>query len=176
VPPSAAVPIRSRSPTRRPVPKTGYDARNTRYNADATPPEREVGEEPESASGPVSDPVAPVVTGDLIVAALGDRRLRAVTRGGETEWTRTLDREVVDLVGGGGMVVAATHDPAVERTAPSHGRLAAFDIADGLRRWTLEYEDHVENHAVAGGTVYVTRVVERDADGDVIRQELLALS
>jgi hypothetical protein len=45
-----------------------------------------------------------------------------------------------------------------------------------VRRWTLEYEDHVENLAVAGGTVYVTRVVERDADGDVIRQELLALS
>jgi outer membrane protein assembly factor BamB len=141
-----------------------------------SPPVREVGEQPEPAPDPVSDPTPPVVSDDLILAALGDRRIRAVTRGGETRWTQSLDGNVAELVAGGDLLLAATHDPTIERTGPDHGRIVAFDIEDGTRRWSLGFDDHVANLAIAGGSVYATRVVERDADGNQRRQRLLALS
>lgn len=42
------------------------------------------------------------MTEDLVVTALGDRRLKAVTHGGKAEWTQSLDCEVIELAGAGG--------------------------------------------------------------------------
>ncbi|MFB6206114.1 MAG: PQQ-binding-like beta-propeller repeat protein [Haloglomus sp.] len=142
----------------------------------ASPPERKPGEEPREAPDPVTSPVPPVVTEDLVVTSLGDRRVLAVDRAGEVQWTRPLDHSVLELAGAGDTVVAVTHDRSVEETAPGHGGLVALDLATGKRRWTLGFEDHVSGLAVAGGTVYATVVAGRQADGDVATERLLALS
>lgn len=141
----------------------------------ASPPESRPGGSSQDAPEPVSDPVAPVVTEDLVVTALGDRRLQAVTHGGESEWTQSLDREVIELAGAGETVLAIAHDRSVETTAPGHTTLAAFDLESGEWLWERAFEDHVEGLAVAGGTVYATVVTERQADGDVVGERLLAL-
>lgn len=141
----------------------------------ASPPERRPGESPADAPEPVGRPVAPVVTDDLVVTALGDRRLQAVTHGGDAEWTKQLDGEVTDLAGGGRTLLAVVHDRSVETTAPGHAALVAFDLGSGNRLWERAFADHVEGLAVAGGTVYATVVTERDADGDVGSERLLAL-
>ncbi|QLG60241.1 outer membrane protein assembly factor BamB family protein [Halorarum salinum] len=136
----------------------------------ASPPARRGGDAPE----PVGRPVAPVVADDLVVTSLGDRRLRAVTTEGRTEWTASLDLDVIDLVGAGDALVAATHDRSVESTAPGHAALAAFDLGDGSRLWKKRFEDHVGGLAIAGGTVYATVVTERQGDGEVVGQRLVA--
>lgn len=141
----------------------------------AAPPERRPGEAAPDAPDPVGRPTAPVVTDDLVVTALGDRRLRALGHGGAAEWTRSLDREVHEIAGAGDTVVAVTHDRSVEATGPGHAAVAAFDLASGRRLWTRTFPDHAEGLAVAGGTVYVTVVTDRGSDGDVVDKRLLAL-
>lgn len=141
----------------------------------ASPPEREVGEPPRDGPEPVGSPVAPVVTDELVVTALGDRHLRAFTHGGDGTWTEPLDREVTDLVGAGDTLLAVTHDRSVETTASGHAALAAFDRQDGSRLWSLTFPDHVEGLAVAGESVYATVVTDRRSDGSVDGMRLLAL-
>jgi outer membrane protein assembly factor BamB len=142
----------------------------------SSPPSREPGEEPREAPEPVSDPVPPVLARDLVITSLGDRQVLGIVPDGEVVWTRVLDHPVTELVGAGGTVLAVTHDPSVERTAPGHGRLVALDADSGTRRWTLDFDDHVSGLAVAGGTVYATAVSSRDAEGNVAGERLVALS
>lgn len=141
----------------------------------SAPPDRRPGAEPSDAPDPVGRPVAPVVTDDGVVTALGDRRLRALAHDGATDWTRELDHEITDVVGAGNTVVAATHDRSVATTAPEHAALQAFDLESGDRLWALAFEDHVEGLAVAGGTIYTTVAIDRREDGDVTDKRLVAL-
>lgn len=141
----------------------------------ASPPERRGSETSSDAPDPVGRPVPPVVAADLVATSLGDRRLLGITPGGDVEWTRTLDREVVDLVGAGETLVAVEHDRSVEQRGRGHASVSAFDLASGSRLWEREFVDHVGGLAVAGGTVYATVVDERNDGGDVASQRLLAL-
>lgn len=141
----------------------------------SSPPERKIGEESEDAPDPVGQPVAPVVTPDIVVTSLGDRRIQAVTHGGETEWTTVLDHDVMELVGAGETVLAVAHDPSVEMTGAEHATVTAFDLGNGSRLWERHFEDHAEGLVIAGGTVYLTVVSERRADGDVAGERLIAL-
>lgn len=129
-----------------------------------------------TAPDPLGRPIAPVVTADLVVTSLGDRRLRALTPDGGESWTRSLDHLPTDLVAAGETLVAVTHDQSVETTAPGHTALVAFDLASGRRLWEVSFADHVRGTAVAAGTVFVTAVTERTSDGDVDTMRLLALS
>lgn len=140
----------------------------------ASPPDRRPGEQSRDAPDPVARPVAPVVTDDRVVTALGDRRIRALTHGGDVDWTRRLDRVVTELAGGGDTLLAVTHDRTVESTAPRHATLTAVDLDSGETHWELTFADHVAGVAVAGETVYVTAITERQADGDVGAERLLA--
>ncbi|WP_276261232.1 PQQ-binding-like beta-propeller repeat protein [Haloglomus litoreum] len=142
----------------------------------ASPPDRDPGEELRDAPDPVSDPVPPVVTDDLVVTSLGDRQVLALDHGGEIQWRRSLAHSVTELAVAGDTVVAVTHDRSVDHTAEGHGGLVALDLESGGRRWSLGFDDHVSGLALAGGTVYVTVVVDRDAEGDVVGKRLLALS
>lgn len=137
-------------------------------------PERQPGEEPENAPDPVGRPVAPVVTDNSVVTALGDRRLRALSHGGATEWTRELAHEVTDVIGAGRTIIAATHDRSVETTAPEHAALRALDLDSGDQLWQVAFEDHIEGLAVAGGTIYTTVVIDRQADGDSADKRLVS--
>ncbi|WP_123536884.1 outer membrane protein assembly factor BamB family protein [Halosimplex salinum] len=141
----------------------------------SSPPEHRPGDEREDAPDPVGQPVAPVVTPDLVVTSLGDRRIRAVTHDGDDEWTTTVDRDVKELVGAAETILAVTHDRSVETTDPGHATVTAFDLTDGAPLWERRFEDHVEGLAVAGGTVYATAVSERRADNDVAGERLIAL-
>lgn len=141
----------------------------------AAPPQRQPGESPEEAPDPVGKPVPPVVTPDLIVTALGDRRIQAVTHGGEAEWTVRMERGVRELAGAGETLVVVTHDQSVEDTAPDHATVEAFNLTDGCQLWERSFKDHVEGLAIAGGTVYVTAVSDRQTDGDVVSERLIAL-
>jgi len=142
----------------------------------AAPPQRQSSEDPEEAPDPVGKPVAPVVSSDLVVASLGDRRIQALTHGGEAEWTVTMDHDVRELAGAGETLVVVTHDRSVEDNAPDHATVEAFDLTDGSQLWELSFEDHVEGLAIAGGTVYVTVVSDRQPDGDVVGERLIALA
>lgn len=141
----------------------------------ASPPEQRSVESPADAPDPVTRPTAPVVTDDLVVTSLGDRRLQAVTHSGESKWVNQLDRSVTELAGAGDTLLAVTHDRSVEATAPGHATLAAFDLESGQPVWELRFADHAEGIAVAGGTVYVTVVAERQGDRDITRERLVAL-
>ncbi|WP_435095085.1 hypothetical protein [Halorubrum sp. N11] len=114
------------------------------------------------------------MTDDSVVTALGDRRLRALTHVGATEWTRELDHEITDVIGADNTIIAATHDRSVETTAPEHAALRAFDLESGDQLWELTFEDHVESIAAAGGTIYTTVVIDRQEDGDVADKRLVA--
>jgi outer membrane protein assembly factor BamB len=140
----------------------------------SSPPDRQPGEEPGTAPGPVGRPVAPVVTDDSVVTALGDRRLRALSHGGATAWTRALEHEITDVIGAGTTIIAATHDRSVETTAPEHTALRAFDLESGDRLWELTFKDHVEGLAAAGDTIYTTVVINRQEDGDIGDKRLVA--
>jgi hypothetical protein len=142
----------------------------------ASPPDYRPGEGRREAPDPVGDPIPPVVTEDLVVTSLGDRQVLALDHGGGIRWTRPLEDHVTELAGAGDTVVAATHDRSVEGTAPGHGGIVAMDLASGDRRWTLTFDDHVTGLAPAGGTVYTTVVADRQPDGDVTAERLVALS
>lgn len=142
----------------------------------AAPPAREVGEAPRDGPDPVGRPVAPVVTDDLVVTGLGDRRLRALTHGGDGQWTEQFDREIIDLVGAGGTLLAVTHDRSVETTGPTHAALVAVDLASGSKLWTHAFPDHVRGLAVAGGRIYAAIVTDRRSDGGIDGMELRALA
>ena len=141
----------------------------------ASPPSRRPGEERPDAPDPVGEPVTPVVADDLVVTALGDRRLQAFRHDGTAAWTTELGREVTDLAGAGDALLAITHDRSVETTGAGHAALVALDLASGSRLWELGFEDHLDGLAVAAGTIYATVVTEREADGGVVGQRLLAL-
>lgn len=136
---------------------------------------RQSNESTRDAPDPVGRPTPPVVTEDLVLSALGDRQLLAANHLGEIEWALQLDREVIELAGGGDVLLAITHDRTIESTKPGHAALEAFDVESGSRLWKRVFEDHVEGLAIAGGTVYVTVVTERRADDDVVGQRLIAL-
>jgi len=97
----------------------------------AAPPQRQPGGSLEVAPDPVGKPAPPVVTPDLIVTALSDRRIQAVTHGGEAEWSVTMGRGVGELAGAGETLVVVTHDQSVEDTAPDHVTIKAFNPTDG---------------------------------------------
>jgi len=140
----------------------------------SSPPDRQPGDEPRNAPDPVGRPVAPVVTNDSVVTALGDRRLRALSHGGATEWTRELAHEITDIIGAGSTIIAATHDRSVETAAPEHAALRAFELDSGDQLWQIAFEDHIEGLAVAGGTIYTTVVIDRQADGNSADKRLVA--
>lgn len=142
----------------------------------SSPPDRQPGEEPEDAPDPVGRPVAPVVTDDIVVTALGDRRLRALSHSGATVWTRELEHEITDIIGVGNTIIAAAHDRSEEKTAPEHAALRAFDLESGDQLWGLAFQDHVEGLAAAGGTIYTTVVVDRQEEGDVAEKRLVAFA
>jgi hypothetical protein len=142
----------------------------------ASPPDRAPGEERREAPDPVSEPVPPVVTDDLVVTGLGDRQVLALDHGGDIQWTRSLDHSVTELAGAGDTVLAVTHDRDIERTGAGHGGVVALGLESGSRRWSLGFDDHVSGLVAAGGSVYATVVADRQADGDVVRERLVALS
>ncbi len=123
---------------------------------------------------PVSSPTPPVVTDELVVTALGDRRIQAASHTGTIQWTRELGREVTELAAGNDTLLALTHDRSVETTAPAHTSLVALDLSSGIVLWRLEFEDHLDGLAVAAETVYMTLVTDRQ-DTEVRTEQLLAL-
>ena len=141
----------------------------------ASPPDREPGEPPTDAPDPVGRPVPPVITDGLVITALGDRRLRALTPAGRAVWRRSFDHEVTDLAAGGRTLLALTHDRSVEGVAANHAALRAFDLETGNPLWTRQFTDHLTGLAVAGGSLSLSAITERDDDGGVAGMQLLAL-
>ena len=142
----------------------------------AAPPRRAVGKEPNDAPEPVTRPVAPVVTDDLVVTSLGDRVLRARSHDGAAEWTHQFDHVVTELAGAGDTLVAVTHDRSVGLKGPGHGTLYALDLASGQPLWSWSIEHHFEGLALPGGTIYTTWGIDRQRDEDLVGERLLAVA
>ncbi len=141
----------------------------------SSPPDRQPNEERRDAPDPVGRPVAPVVTKDRVITALGDRQLLGLSHGGELEWTKEFNQEVTNVVGAGDTIFAATHDRSAETNEPEHATLLAFDLATGDQLWQLAFDDHIEGLAVAGGTIYTTVISNRRQEGDIAEKRIVAL-